>query len=40
VHAQEFRAEFEQNGAGSFWGPRVLELDALIHDPIFADDFE
>jgi len=40
VHAQEFHAEFVQDGAGSFWGPRVIELDALIHDPIFADDFD
>jgi Concanavalin A-like lectin/glucanases superfamily len=40
VHAQEFHAEFEQNGEGSFWGPRVVELDGLIHDPIFADNFD
>lgn len=40
VYAQEFRAEFVQQGEGPFWGPRVLELDALIHDPIFADNFE
>src|SRR5262249_40497161 len=39
VYAQEFRAEFIQDGAGAFWGPRVLELDALIYDPIFAAPF-
>jgi hypothetical protein len=40
VHAQEFRAEFVQQGAGLAWGPRVLELDGMIEDPIFADDFD
>lgn len=40
VNAQEFRAEFTQNGEGTFAGPRVVELDALIHDPIFRDGFD
>lgn len=41
VHAQQFRAEFVQSGsAGTFSGVRVAELDGLIHDPIFHDDFD
>ena len=40
VHAQQFRAEFVQNGEGASSGPRVAELDGIVHDPIFADGFE
>jgi len=41
LHAQQFRAEFVQEGAaGLFSGTRVGELDGVIHDPIFRDDFE
>jgi Concanavalin A-like lectin/glucanases superfamily len=37
---QEFRAEFVQDGEGPFSGPRVEELDGILRDPIFADDFD
>lgn len=41
LHAQQFRAEFVQEGAaGLFSGTRVAELDGLIHDPIFRDGLE
>jgi hypothetical protein len=41
LHAQQFRAEFVQEGAaGQFSGTRLAELDGLIHDPIFRDAFE
>jgi hypothetical protein len=38
--AQDFRAEFVQQGAGSFPGPRVMELDGIGPDLIFEDGFE
>lgn len=38
--AQEFRAEFVQDGADSFPGPRVNELDGIGPDLVFADGFE
>ena len=41
LHAQQFRAEFVQEGAaGLFSGTRVAELDGLIHDSIFRDGYE
>ena len=40
VHAQQFRAEFVQNGEGTSSGPRVAELDGIVHDPIFGNGFE
>ena len=36
----QFRAEFVQDGESVFSGPRVVELDGLVYDPIFADDFD
>jgi hypothetical protein len=38
--AQDFRAEFIQQGSGNFFGPRVMELDGMPPDLIFADGFE
>jgi hypothetical protein len=40
IHAQEFRAEFVQDGSGALSGSRVQELDGLLYDPIFSDAFE
>lgn len=41
LQAQQFRAEFVQDGAGGLSGPRVIELDGLtINDLIFTDRFE
>ncbi|MEO7326657.1 MAG: LamG domain-containing protein [Dokdonella sp.] len=40
VLAQDFRAEFVQHGEGGFFGPRVMELDGLGPDLIFAYGFE
>lgn len=40
VTAQEFRAEVEQAGDATASGPRLLALDALLIDRIFADGFE
>ena len=40
IHAQEFRAEFTQDDEGPLSGSRVVELDALIHEPIFDDGFD
>ena len=40
THAQEFRAEFVQAGNNTSRGSRVVELDGIVYDPIFADDFE
>ncbi len=39
--AQQFRAEFTQDGLAGFSGPRVMELDGIgLPDGIFADGFE
>jgi Concanavalin A-like lectin/glucanases superfamily len=38
--AQQFRAEFTQQGPPGFSGPRVVELDAIAPDRIFAHGFE
>jgi hypothetical protein len=40
IHSGQFRAEFVQDGEGAFSGSRVVELDGLVYDPIFADDFD
>lgn len=40
LRAQQFRAEFTQNGPAGFSGPRVIELDALASERIFADGFQ
>lgn len=40
IHSGQFRAEFVQDGESAFSGPRVVELDGLVYDPIFADDFD
>jgi hypothetical protein len=40
VRSSQFRAEFVQDGEGPFSGSRVVELDGLVYDPIFADDFD
>lgn len=40
VLAQDFRAEFVQHGEGGFFGPRVMELDGLGPDLIFANGFD
>ena len=38
--AQQFRAEFVQNGGGSFPGPRVVEIDGYNFNDLFRDSFE
>ncbi|HVH34807.1 MAG TPA: hypothetical protein VM847_11950 [Tahibacter sp.] len=40
LRAQQFRAEFTQNGPPGFSGPRVIELDAVASERIFADGFD
>jgi hypothetical protein len=40
VRSDQFRAEFVQDGESAFSGPRVVELDGLVYDPIFTDDFD
>jgi hypothetical protein len=40
VRSSQFRAEFVQDGEGPFSGSRVVELDGLVYDAIFADDFD
>jgi hypothetical protein len=40
IRSGQFRAEFVQDGEGIFSGSRVVELDGLVYDPIFAHDFE
>ncbi|WP_386067283.1 LamG domain-containing protein [Tahibacter sp. UC22_41] len=40
LRAQQFRAEFTQNGPPGFSGPRVIELDAVTSERIFADGFQ
>ena len=40
THAQEFRAEFVQDGNTTFSGPRIEELDGIVYDLIFRDDFD
>jgi hypothetical protein len=40
IWSSQFRAEFVQDGGGLFSGSRVVELDGLVYDPIFADDFD
>jgi hypothetical protein len=41
LRAQQFRAEFTQDGAPGFSGPRVMELDGIgLPDEVFRDGFE
>jgi hypothetical protein len=40
IRAQQFRAEFTQNGPAGFSGPRIIELDAIASERIFADGFQ
>ena len=40
IRSGQFRAEFVQDGEGIFSGSRVVELDGLVYDPIFAHDFD
>jgi hypothetical protein len=40
IRSGQFRAEFVQDGPPGFSGSRVVELDGLVYDPIFAHDFD
>jgi hypothetical protein len=40
IRSSQFRAEFVQDGPPGFSGSRVVELDGLVYDPIFAHDFD